>query len=139
MSSSPEAGCARRETVPPLNKSATPPKAISQLLCIKMILPMLLTALPAMGSDVPAGPIAQKGNLLFSDDFSHPELYTLIPTFKIVDGALEGSQTRDWHGAASSIRVAVTPKLIRLGDAKGSGHVTLFPLFRCGLTGRRCC
>jgi hypothetical protein len=52
---------------------------------------------------VPSGePLAQKGELIFSDDFERTDLgewKSLIPTFTVKDGALKGEQTRDDHGA----------------------------------------
>ena len=48
-------------------------------------------------------PLAEKGELLLSDDFSREDLgekwKTVIPTFSVSDGLLHGSQTRDDHGA----------------------------------------
>lgn len=53
------------------------------------------------------GPIAEKGELLFSDDFERTELgpdwQPLIPTFTVADGVLKGSQTRDDHGAVGRV------------------------------------
>ncbi len=50
-----------------------------------------------------SGLIAEKGELLFSDDFERSEpgenWQLLIPTFTIENGALKGTQTRNDHGA----------------------------------------
>ena len=48
---------------------------------------------------VPAESIAEKGEVLFSDDFAGSvrpkEWHRVVPTFEFVDGALKGTQTRD--------------------------------------------
>ncbi len=48
---------------------------------------------------VPAGPIAKKKELLFSDDFAGAEpakvWHKVVPTFVVEKGALKGTQTRD--------------------------------------------
>ncbi len=48
---------------------------------------------------VPRKPLAEKKELLFSDDFSSAELaapwHKVVPTFAVEDGALKGTQTRD--------------------------------------------
>src|SRR5437763_7883421 len=58
----------------------------------------LPAALAADTPDVPAGPIAEKKELLFSDDFGRAELGkawgVVVPTFALEDGALKGTQTR---------------------------------------------
>ncbi len=65
---------------------------------------------PVWADEVPAKPLAEKGELLLSDDFSSGEVSegrgkgegnwsALIPAFAIEDGALKGWQARDDHGA----------------------------------------
>jgi hypothetical protein len=58
-----------------------------------------LTAAAADLSAVPAEPIAEKQELLFSDDFSAPApakaWHKVVPTFTVKDGVLKGTQTRD--------------------------------------------
>ena len=48
---------------------------------------------------VPAGPIAKKKELLFSDDFQGAQpakvWHKVVPTFTVENGALKGTQTRD--------------------------------------------
>lgn len=60
----------------------------------------------AVGGEIP-GPIAAKGELLFSDDFERSELgpdwKSVIPTFTVGDGVLKGSQTRDDHGSVGRV------------------------------------
>jgi hypothetical protein len=50
-----------------------------------------------------AAPFGQKGELLFSDDFSQPQLGKVwkigIPGYAVADGALKGWQERDDHGS----------------------------------------
>lgn len=56
--------------------------------------------------DVSAQPLAQKGELIFSDDFERTDLgdwKSLIPSFAIEKGALKGWQTRDDHGAVGRV------------------------------------
>jgi len=52
----------------------------------------------------PEKPIAEKGTLVFSDDFKHSDLGEKwkigIPAFTVTGPALKGSQARDDHGAA---------------------------------------
>ena len=60
----------------------------------------------AIGGEIP-GPIAEKGELLFFDDFQRSELgrdwKSVIPTFTIADGVLKGSQTREDHGSVGRV------------------------------------
>ena len=60
----------------------------------------------AAGPDLP-GPIAEKGELIFSDDFDRdqlgPDWQPLIATFVVADGVLKGTQTRDDHGAVGRV------------------------------------
>jgi hypothetical protein len=53
-----------------------------------------------------AEPLAQKGQLIFSDDFERSELgewKPLIPSFAVQNGVLKGWQTRDDHGAVGRV------------------------------------
>ncbi|SKB06873.1 hypothetical protein SAMN02745166_04567 [Prosthecobacter debontii] len=66
-----------------------------------LILP-LLAAASLQAADlprVPAKSIAEKKDLLFSDDFQKSELampwHKVVPTFTVEEGALKGTQTRD--------------------------------------------
>jgi len=55
----------------------------------------------ALAADIPTEPIAQKGELILSDDFERTDLGAwkpLIPTFTVKDGVLRGEQTRSDHG-----------------------------------------
>ena len=63
-----------------------------------------------LAADEPAkvpAPIAEKGELIFSDDFERNELgndwQPLIPTFTVADGVMTGTQTRDDHGAVGRV------------------------------------
>src|SRR5262245_44161119 len=75
---------------------------------------LLLTA-PALAADlsaVPARPIAEKKELLFSDDFESTEpakaWHRVVPTFTFENGALKGTQTRDRTIPAADGKRAVT-------------------------------
>jgi hypothetical protein len=53
-----------------------------------------------------AEPLAQKGELIFTDDFERSELgewQPLIPSFAVQNGVLKGWQTRDDHGAVGRV------------------------------------
>ena len=69
-------------------------------------------ALAADLSAVPAGPIAEKKELLFSDDFESSEpakvWHRVVPTFAVETGALKGTQTRDKNVPAADGKPAVT-------------------------------
>ena len=57
-------------------------------------------------SAVPAKPLAQKGELLFSDDFERSDLgewKVVIPGFTVEDGVLIGKQDRADHGAVGRV------------------------------------
>jgi hypothetical protein len=77
-------------------------------------LPLMLLAAPAMGADlppVPDRPIAEKKELLFSDDFESADhdkaWHRVVPTFAFEKGALKGTQTRDRNVPASDGKPAV--------------------------------
>ncbi len=67
--------------------------------------PILLSIVAALTSvflraaDIPAQPLAKKGQLLFSDDFSSSSgaapWHKVVPTFTFENGVLKGTQTRD--------------------------------------------
>jgi len=61
---------------------------------------------------VPAGPIAKKKELLFSDDFQgatpDKRWHRVVDTFTIENGALKGTQTRDKDVPAADGKPAVT-------------------------------
>ncbi len=67
----------------------------------KLIALTFFITLSAFAND--PGPVTEKGELIFSDDFERDEpgkdWQLLIPTFTIENGTLKGSQTRDDHGA----------------------------------------
>jgi hypothetical protein len=78
---------------------------------------LVLAAAPlALAADlppVPAEPIAQKKELLFSDDFQSAEpakvWHKVVPTFAVENGVLKGTQTRDKTIPAQDGKPAVTP------------------------------
>src|SRR5437773_1997722 len=61
---------------------------------------------------VPAGPIAIKKELLFSDDFEGAEpakvWHKVVPTFAVEKGALKGTQTRDQNVPVADGKPAIT-------------------------------
>ena len=67
-----------------------------------LLAPLFLITTTALAADlpaIPAGPIAQKKELLFSDDFQGATpakvWHKVVPTFVVENGALKGTQTRD--------------------------------------------
>jgi len=81
----------------------------------------LLAALPLLATSViaadlpriPSKPIAEKKDLLISEDFSKPELakpwHKVVATFVVEDGALKGTQTRDTLIPAADGKPEVKP------------------------------
>lgn len=66
-----------------------------------LAIPMLLATLAATPADlptIPAEPIAQRRQLLFSDDFERADLGKawgqVVPTYTLENGSLKGTQTR---------------------------------------------
>ncbi len=81
---------------------------------MKLNLLRLLPFLAALSSvalavDIPAQSIAQKGALVFSDDFERADLgekwKVTTPTFAIADGVLRCSQTKPEHGAVGRVDI----------------------------------
>jgi hypothetical protein len=60
-------------------------------------------------AEVPAQPLAEKGALIFSDDFERGELggkwRVTTPAFAIADGVLRCSQTKPEHGAVGRVDI----------------------------------
>jgi hypothetical protein len=74
--------------------------------CLTLFLPALLSPVSA-GEPVP-GPIAEKGELLFSDDFERGEpgdWKVIIPGFAVENGMLVGTQDRADHGSVGRVYV----------------------------------
>ena len=75
-------------------------KSLATLSALALLLTPTLDAGDAPPLDQP---LAEKGDLLFSDDFERDALgegwKSIIPTFTVSGGLLHGSQTRDDHGA----------------------------------------
>jgi len=76
---------------------------------------LVLLSSAALADDppaIPAKPIAEKKELLFSDDFQGTEpaavWHKVVPTFAVVDGALKGTQTRDKNVPAADGKPAQT-------------------------------
>jgi len=71
-------------------------------------LPLFCLAFPLVctAADISSGPLVEKGDELFSDNFERTELgdwTSLIPTFSVESGVLKGIQTRDDHGAVGRV------------------------------------
>jgi hypothetical protein len=76
---------------------------------------LLLSGLPVLADDkppVPEKPIAEKKELLFSDDFEKAEpakeWHKVVPTFTFENGTLKGTQTRDKNVPAADGKPAQT-------------------------------
>jgi hypothetical protein len=80
---------------------------VARLLIVAAAPLALAAELPA----VPGEPIAQKKELLFSDDFQGAEpakvWHKVVPTFAVEDGVLKGTQTRDKNVPAENGKPAV--------------------------------
>jgi hypothetical protein len=81
-----------------------------------LLAPLFFAAVTACAADrpeVPAAPIAEKKELLFSDDFQSAEpvkaWHKVVPTFAFTDGVLKGTQTRDKTVPAADGKPAITP------------------------------
>ena len=83
-------------------------------LCPLLILSLLVTTAAGAAElpTIPSGPIAQKKELLFSDDFEGAEpakvWHKVVPTFVFEKGALKGTQTRDKNVPAADGKPAQT-------------------------------
>ncbi|HEV3416762.1 MAG TPA: hypothetical protein VG056_08125 [Pirellulales bacterium] len=76
--------------------------------------PVFLITVAAFAADLPAIPaksIAEKKELLFSDDFEGAEpakvWHQVVPTFVVENGALKGTQTRDKNVPAADGKPAI--------------------------------
>src|SRR5579863_10133594 len=74
---------------------------------------LIATALPARDlPPIPTKSLAEKKELLFSDDFEGAEpsklWHKVVPTFAVENGALKGTQTRDQNIPAADGKPAVT-------------------------------
>lgn len=75
----------------------------------RSIVLLILSAAWALAASELSAPIATKGKLLFADDFDRSELgenwKSIIPAFKLENGALVGTQASDAHGAVGRVYV----------------------------------
>jgi hypothetical protein len=89
----------------------TPPMNVTRVLALTLLLPLAGRA--AELAAVPTAPIAQKRELLFSDDFEGAvpakPWHRVVPTFVVENGTLKGTQTRDRAVPAAEGKAAVTP------------------------------
>jgi len=72
------------------------------------VLAALIVFLPSlvMAAEIPSEPLAEKGELIFSDEFDRDvlgEWKTIIPGFSVNDGVLKGWQAKDDHGAVGRV------------------------------------
>ncbi len=82
---------------------------------LRLLLPaFLLISAAAIAADLPAiptGPIAEKKELLFSDDFQSAKpaevWHEVVPTFVFEKGSLRGTQTRDKNVPAADGKPAI--------------------------------
>ena len=79
-----------------------------------LLAPLFLLTAPLFAADlpaIPAGPIAEKKDLLFSDDFEGAQpakvWHPVVPTFVVEKGTLKGTQTRDKDVPAADGKPAV--------------------------------
>lgn len=77
----------------------------------------LFFSMPMLHADeVPSSPIAKKGELLFTDDFSEASSAenwkNIIPAFTVEDGVLKGVQAREDHGAVGRVYQKFTDAVI---------------------------
>jgi hypothetical protein len=83
-------------------------RLLATLACVFIPSAILAAELPP----IPDAPIANKKELLFSDDFSAAEpakvWHKVVPTFAIENGVLKGSQTRDKNVPAADGKPAIT-------------------------------
>ncbi|MDB6007144.1 MAG: hypothetical protein JWR15_4131 [Prosthecobacter sp.] len=97
-------------------------------------------------ADVPAQPLAKKGALIFSDDFSTPEVGKAWreqwPALTIADGALNISQVKPEHSAVGLVPVGKKDVVIefkfKLGGAKSINAVCNDRDFKEGHAGHIC-
>ncbi|MGB0581017.1 MAG: hypothetical protein ACPGVU_15065 [Limisphaerales bacterium] len=74
---------------------------------MKALIVLLLGLLAIHGAEIP-GPLAEKGKLLFADDFERTDLgqwKVIIPGFKVKDGVLVATQDRADHGSVGRVYV----------------------------------
>jgi hypothetical protein len=72
------------------------------------VLCVFCLVIPCVGfaADLPAQPLAERDQPIFSDDFERDTLgdwTSLIPSFTVANGVLKGEQARDDHGAVGRV------------------------------------
>ena len=86
---------------------------MSKLTFVCATLVLASTAFAADRPQIPERPIAEKKELLFSDDFDsadHPKAWhKVVPTFTFDGGVLKGTQTRDKEIPATASKPAIPP------------------------------
>ena len=78
---------------------------------------LITLAIPtfAFADDVVPGPIAEKGELVFTDDFQRDDLgdwKVIIPDFRVVDGVLVATQDKEDHGSVGRIYLSMKDVVI---------------------------
>lgn len=83
---------------------------MNKLLFSLAVVLVFLNGLTFSQEGVP-GPLAEKGKVLFSDDFERDGLgdwKVIIPGFKVAEGVLLGTQDRDDHGSVGRVYVPMS-------------------------------
>lgn len=90
-------------------------------------------------------PLAQKGELIFSDDFERSDLgdwKALIPSLAVENGALKGWQTRADHGAVGRVYRPMKDVIVefrfKLDGSTGFNAVFDDQKFKCSHAGHIC-
>src|SRR6202161_4660286 len=106
-----------------------------------LVLTFVLLTATVFGADapaVPAGPIAIKKDLLFSDDFERAELGKawgpVVPTFTLEKGTLKGTQTRVNAPAADGKPAVVGHQAVIGADIPTKDSVVEFKFRFAGAT-----
>jgi hypothetical protein len=117
---------------------------LTALLLVSLSMPR--PALRAAEASVPAQPLGKNGALIFSDDFSAPEVgkawRALWPALTVTDGALNISQAKPEHSAVGMVKVGQKDLIIafkfQLGAASSINAVCNDSAYKEGHGGHIC-
>jgi hypothetical protein len=126
-------------------KRNLPPRATRRTIPIGIMAAIFIASM-ASATDVPAQPLAKKGELVFTDDFTAPEVgkawRVLWPGLTVVDGALNISQSKPEHSAVGLVAVGKKDVVIefkfKLGEASSINAVCNDRDFKDGHAGHLC-